>query len=85
MIGDLDPYERAIWEAAYRFLYMRSEQVKWDDPDVIALRDLLLEAYEMGAKRSTGQMAQIDQALGAYHRLSPGMSFTIKRGTPDAD
>ena len=79
---DQDPYVRALWELAHRHINSMGESVGITDvpadaPSVLKLRDLLVHAWESGAKRTLAQAAAIDECLVRAAGLAPPLTIHI--------
>ena len=71
--GITDTYGRAMWALAQRHVtdQDRTRDVAPDDPAVVALRDLLVHAFECGAERTLGQGKALDDALACAAGMAP--------------
>lgn len=73
-----EPDVRAIWQLAHMYAVRHvEERVREDAPAVIELRDLLVHAFETGAKRTIGQARQVDDALAQHHVAIPAGTLIL--------
>ncbi len=84
MTALVDPFERVLWSLAQNHVreHHGPDDCPPDDPSVLALRDLLVHAWEGGAKRTMGQAQAVDDALVRAAGMAPPVVLQVSPIVP---
>jgi len=73
-----DVWFRVFWDAARQHVgHLWDMRMQGDEPEVLELRDMLVEAHEAGARRSLQQMARGEAALADHARWKANLPLTV--------
>ena len=78
-----DPYHRALWRLAQRHVadHHGPSGVRPEALAVVALRDLLVHAWESGGERTLAQSRAVDEALVRAAHASPPVALIVHQCT----